>query len=136
MAEFPFFTKTVGRRKTASARVEIIPGSGKIKINGRTREEFFSGRRDQIADVQNLIRTDLNIDVDVNANVKGGGIQSQTASLKLALTRSLVKMLAATSTPTKQKYVLTRDSRTKERRKYGLKKARKAPQFSKRLSSV
>jgi small subunit ribosomal protein S9 len=133
MAEFPFFTKTVGRRKTASARVEIIPGSGKIKINGRTREEFFSGRPDQLTNIKNLIRTDLNIAVDVNANVKGGGIQSQTASLQLALTRSVAKMITANSTSTPKKYVLTRDSRTKERRKYGLKKARKAPQFSKRL---
>jgi small subunit ribosomal protein S9 len=133
MAEFPFFTKTVGRRKTASARVEIIPGSGKIKINGRTREEFFSGRPDQLTNIKNLIRTDLNIAVDVNANVKGGGIQSQIASLQLALTRSVAKMITANSTSTPKKYVLTRDSRTKERRKYGLKKARKAPQFSKRL---
>jgi small subunit ribosomal protein S9 len=134
MTEFPFSTKTVGRRKTASARAEIIPGSGKIKINGRTREEFFSGRPDQLDNVKNLIKTDLNIDVDVNVNVKGGGIQSQAASLQLALTRSLSKMINATSTSTEKKYVLTRDSRTKERRKYGLKKARKAPQFSKRLS--
>jgi len=132
MAEFPFFTKTVGRRKTSSARVEIVPGSGKIKINGRTREEFFNGREAEIIRIKNLINTNIAITVDANAKVKGGGIQSQAAALQLAITRSLVKIITSTSDSTQQQYVLTRDCRSKERRKYGLKKARKAPQFSKR----
>jgi large subunit ribosomal protein L7/L12 len=133
MTESSFFTKTVGRRKTASATVEIMPGSGKIKINGRTREEFFSGQPAQIL-IEDLLKTNPNQIFDADAKVKGGGIQSQRAALRLALTRSLVKNLTLTPDSVQPKYVLTRDCRSKERRKYGLKKARKAPQFSKRLS--
>jgi small subunit ribosomal protein S9 len=130
MTKSEFCTKTVGRRKTSTATVEIIPGSGQIKINGHTREEFFNAQPDQISNITNLLHNGSNPAFDAIAKVKGGGIQSQTVALHLAMTRSLVKTLPATSS--RKKYVLTRDCRKKERRKYGLKKARKAPQFSKR----
>jgi len=133
MKEFLFSTKAVGRRKTAVALVELIPGSGQFKINGRIVEDFFKGQKEQLWTVQKPFHALDGPIFDVSAKVRGGGIQSQSRALQLALTRSLVIAQPSTLSSFRVHKFLTRDSRMKERRKYGLKKARKAPQFSKRL---
>jgi len=128
----PVFAKTVGRHKKAVANVELVTGFGKIQVNGQPIETFFSGYLSRIWKVQlpfSVLSTPL---FDANVKVYGGGLQRQAKALQLALTRSLVKVQPDMQKFFRSHLFLTRDSRQKERRKYGLKKARKAPQFSKR----
>jgi small subunit ribosomal protein S9 len=133
VTDIRFFAKVVGRRKTAVANLELMPGNGKIQINEQLAKQFFFGYRKRLFVTQKpfFISTSLNF----NAKVKviGGGIQSQAKSIQLALTRALVLVEPKTRVLFRKYGLLTRDCRRKERRKYGLKKARKAPQFSKRL---
>jgi small subunit ribosomal protein S9 len=132
METIPFFAETVGRRKTAIANLRLVSGSGQIWINGSTAEKFFAGNPRRLLTVQRPFCNLVHVNFDAKATVKGGGLQSQASALRLALARSLVVSQPITQTLFRKYHFLTRDSRQKERRKYGLKKARKAPQFSKR----
>lgn len=121
-----------GRRKTSTARVRLVPGNGKIVINNKDIDDYF-GRDTLIKDIKaplELTNTDSNLDVLVN--VKGGGLSGQAGAIRHGIARALLKVDEDYRKPLKKAGYLTRDPRMKERRKYGLKKARKAPQFSKR----
>ncbi|PZN09180.1 30S ribosomal protein S9 [Thermaerobacter sp. FW80] len=121
-----------GRRKEAVARVRLIPGDGRIVINGRPFEEYFPTIA-QRAEVERPLKVTGTLGkYDVLARVAGGGISGQAGAVRHGIARALLKVDEAYRKPLKQAGLLTRDPRVKERRKYGLKKARKAPQFSKR----
>ena len=124
--------QTVGRRKEAIVRVRLVPGTGQFRLNGRTLEQYFPNKVHQ-----QLIREPLNTaekaeQFDVIANLRGGGITGQAGALRLAIARALIEIDAEDRPALKKAGFLTRDPRVKERKKYGLKKARKAPQYSKR----
>ena len=121
-----------GRRKTSVARVRLIPGEGKIVINGRAFEEYFALQSLQLIIKQPLVLTDLMGKYDVLVNVAGGGVAGQAGAVRHGIARALNEANAEYRPALKSNGFLTRDSRMKERKKYGLKKARKAPQFSKR----
>jgi small subunit ribosomal protein S9 len=127
-----FFTKVVGRRKKAVANLELIPGSGKIQINKCLAEQFFSDHPKRLLVIQKPFFISTYLYFNVKVTVKGGGLTSQAEAIKLALARALVNIEPEIRKIFRENYLLTCDSREKERRKYGLKKARKAPQFSKR----
>lgn len=122
-----------GRRKTSVSRVKVIPnGKGLITINDRELTTYFVlGTMQQIVK-QPLVLTGLDGKVDISVNVYGGGLTGQAYSIRHGISRGLVKMDEAYKIELKKAGFLTRDSRMKERKKYGLKKARKSPQFSKR----
>ena len=124
--------QTTGRRKEAVARVRLRPGTGVVVINGRPIENYFTiaSHRQSATEALRLTQT---ADVyDVDANIGGGGISGQAGALRLGIARALVALDDEMRPQLKKAGLLTRDSREKERRKYGLKKARKAPQYSKR----
>lgn len=121
-----------GRRKTSVARVRLIPGNGKIVVNGREFEEYFALPSLQLIIKQPLVLTDLFGKYDVLVNVAGGGISGQAGAVRHGISRALLGVEGENRGVLKKAGLLTRDSREKERRKYGLKKARKASQFSKR----
>ena len=124
--------QTVGRRKEAIVRVRLIPGSGKIVCNGRDLENYFPSKVHQQLIREPLVTTDKTDVYDVVGNLKGGGTSGQAGALRLAIARALVELDADDRPILKKAGFLTRDARVKERKKYGLKKARKAPQYSKR----
>ncbi len=126
------FTAT-GRRKQSIARVRLFPnGKGTMKINGVVLDEYFGlGTLQQIA-VQPLALTDTLLKYDVEVNVHGGGLTGQAGAIRHGVARALVKADENLKSEIKKAGFLTRDAREKERKKYGLKKARKAPQFRKR----
>lgn len=121
-----------GRRKKAVARVRIIPGKGKVTINGRTIEEFFGLETLRMIVKQPLAITNSQSKYDVIAKVIGGGYTGQAGAIRHGLSRALLQANEENRATLKKAGFLTRDPRMKERKKYGLKKARKAPQFSKR----
>lgn len=121
-----------GRRKTAVARVRVRPGSGKITINGKPIEEFFPTIQHQILVTQTLATVGAGSSVDVSARVSGGGLTGQAGAVRLALARALVGFNEEFFQPLRDEDYLTRDSRMKERKKYGLHGARRGTQFSKR----
>ena len=121
-----------GRRKTSVARVRLIPGDGKIVINGREFEEYFALPSLQLIIKQPLVLTDLFGKYDVLVNVAGGGVSGQAGAVRHGISRARLEVEGENRPVLKKAGLLTRDSREKERRKYGLKKARKASQFSKR----
>jgi len=122
-----------GRRKESVARVRIVPaGKGRFIINDRALEEYFPLKTLQIIVTEPLRATDNVGKVDVLVNVYGGGSTGQAGAIRHGLARALVRLDEKTRPVLKKVGFLTRDSRMKERKKYGLKKARKAPQFSKR----
>jgi small subunit ribosomal protein S9 len=121
-----------GRRKTAIARVRIIPGGGQININGHEAEQYFAKPTLLVMLKQPLEITGTLGRFDVVALVEGGGITGQAGAVRLGIARALLKVEPELRPSLKKAGFLTRDPRMKERRKYGLKKARKAPQFSKR----
>ena len=121
-----------GRRKEAVARVRIIPGKGKITINDRTIEEFFGLETLRMIVKQPLVVTNNESKYDVVVKVIGGGYTGQAGAIRHGLSRALLQANEENRPALKQNGFLTRDPRMKERKKYGLKKARKAPQFSKR----
>ena len=125
-------TQTTGRRKAAIARARLRPGTGKVTVNGRTFENYFPNevQRAQATEALRVIEAETAYDVD--ADLQGGGIAGQAGALRMAIARSLVEMDPETRPALKKAGLLTRDSRRKESKKYGLKKARKAPQFTKR----
>ncbi|MBD2325936.1 MAG: 30S ribosomal protein S9 [Alkalinema sp. CACIAM 70d] len=122
-----------GRRKSAIARVRIVPGSGQIVINGKPGEEYLQGNPDYLAAAKAPLETlGLENDYDVLVNAHGGGLTGQADAIKMGAARALCQLDPENRSPLKKEGLLTRDPRAKERRKYGLRKARKAPQYSKR----
>ncbi|MBE8146712.1 30S ribosomal protein S9 [Brevibacterium casei] len=123
----------VGRRKQAIARVRLIPGSGEWTINGRTLEEYFPNKLHQRLVNEPFRLLDLEGRFDVVVRISGGGPSGQAGAVRLGIARSLNQIDAESNRPELKKAgFLRRDARVKERKKAGLKKARKAPQFSKR----
>jgi small subunit ribosomal protein S9 len=121
-----------GKRKNAIARVTLLPGSGKIEINGRPIEEFFPRPLHQTTASQPLTITGYESSVDVRVRVHGGGVSGQAGAVRHGIARALIEVDPELRGELKRRGFLTRDARAKERRKAGLKKARKRPQFSKR----
>jgi small subunit ribosomal protein S9 len=121
-----------GRRKEAIARVRLVPGDGTFDINGRTLEEYFPTRVHRMVAQSPLRMVGRDKDFDVIATIKGGGVSGQAGAIRLGVARALVELEPELRAQLKAEGYLTRDAREKERRKYGLKKARKAPQYSKR----
>jgi small subunit ribosomal protein S9 len=123
----------LGKRKTSIAKVFLKEGSGIITVNEKNFEEFFSGVGFDRETIKNpLILLNLNNQYDIDIKVKGGGITGQLDAIRLAISKALSTMNTEYRPILKQNLLLRRDSRIKERRKYGLKKARKASQYSKR----
>tara|TARA_B100000029_G_scaffold470742_1_gene509816 strand:- start:2921 stop:3331 length:411 start_codon:yes stop_codon:yes gene_type:complete len=122
-----------GRRKTSVARVRLIPGQGSITINGRPGEHYLNFNPAYLASVKAPLQTlGLAESYDILVNVHGGGLTGQADAIKQGAARALCELSTDNRKPLKTEGHLSRDPRAKERRKYGLKKARKAPQFSKR----
>ena len=129
-----------GHRKTSVARVTLTPGKGKITVNGKDVHEYFPSEICVMDLTQPLVLTNTNEMFDVDAQVKGGGFQGQTGAIRLGITRALLDYDKTTPTDSENSFrktlkvagFITRDPRKKERKKPGLKKARRAPQFSKR----
>ena len=121
-----------GRRKKAIARVRLIPGEGKIVINGRDIDNYFGLETLKMTVRQPLALTSLEGRYDVLVNVYGGGLAGQAGAIRHGISRALIKADPELRPAVKKAGFLTRDPRMKERKKYGLKAARRAPQFSKR----
>ena len=124
--------QTVGRRKEAIVRVRIVPGTGQFKLNGRTIEEYFPNKVHQQLIREPFVTLEKADQYDIIGLLSGGGITGQAGALRLAIARALILLEPEDRPPLKKAGFLTRDPRVKERKKYGLKKARKAPQYSKR----
>ena len=122
----------VGRRKEAIVRVRLVPGSGNFKLNGRTIEDYFPNKVHQQLIREPLVTVEKPESFDIFGNLHGGGISGQAGALRLAIARALVEVDADDRPALKKAGFLTRDARVTESKKYGLKKARKAPQYSKR----
>ena len=127
----PYFYGT-GRRKSSIARVRLYPGSGKITINGRDIDDYFGLETLKLVINQPFGVTNTVGKYDIVANVKGGGISGQAGAIRHGVSRALLLADDSYRTLLKKAGFLTRDPRMKERKKYGLKAARRAPQFSKR----
>jgi len=121
-----------GRRKKSIARVRLVPGNGKVTINKRDIEEYFNYETLRVKAKEPMVITGTTGKFDVIVSVKGGGYTGQAGAIRHGIARALLKVEAEFRPTLKKAGMLTRDPRMKERRKYGLKKARKAPQFSKR----
>lgn len=124
--------QTVGRRKEAVVRVRLVPGTGKFNLDGRSLEEYFPNKVHQQLIKAPLVLVDRADSVDIFAHLDGGGPSGQAGALRLAIARALIIVQPEDRPPLKKAGFLTRDPRAIERKKYGLKKARKAPQYSKR----
>ena len=121
-----------GKRKTSVARVRLTTGSGNITVNGKDIKEYFILESLIGVAKQALVLTELENTVDIRANIYGGGIAGQAGALRHGITKALIEFKPELRAELKKAGFVTRDARKKERKKYGLKKARKAPQFSKR----
>ena len=121
-----------GRRKKSVARVRLVPGNGNVVVNNREIENFFGLETLRVIVNQPLVLTGTKDKFDVLVNVHGGGFTGQAGAIRHGIARALVKSDEALKPELKKAGFLTRDPRMKERKKYGLKKARRAPQFSKR----
>jgi small subunit ribosomal protein S9 len=124
--------QSTGRRKEAVARVRLRPGSGVIMVNGRPFEQYFPILTHRVVALEPLRLTQTADVYDVDATLDGGGVSGQAGALRLGIARALISLDEEARPQLKKAGLLTRDAREKERRKYGLKKARKAPQYSKR----
>ncbi len=124
--------QTVGRRKQAIVRVRLVPGTGTFTLNGKSLEQYFPNKVHQQLVRDPLVTAGRTESYDVIATLSGGGTSGQAGALRLAIARALVELDPDDRPVLKRAGFLTRDSRVKERKKYGLKKARKAPQYSKR----
>ena len=124
--------QTVGRRKEAVVRVRLLPGTGQFKLNGRTIEEYFPNKVHQQLIREPFVILEKAEQYDVVGLLHGGGISGQAGALRLAIARALIEIEPDDRPALKRAGFLTRDPRVTERKKYGLKKARKAPQYSKR----
>jgi len=121
-----------GRRKTSAARVFLRPGSGNIVINGRPIDQFFGRETARMIVRQPLATADLQSHFDIHVNVSGGGTTGQAGAIRHGITRALMQYDAALRQPLRRAGFVTRDAREVERKKVGLRKARRATQFSKR----
>ena len=129
-----------GRRKESIAKVNLVNGTGKITVNGRDVREYFPYETLVMDLTQPLVLTNTSEIFDVDAKVEGGGFRGQAGAIRLGITRALLDYDKTTSKDSENSFrktlkvagMITRDARVKERKKYGLKKARRAPQFSKR----
>lgn len=130
MADDPIVA--TGRRKEAVARVRLAAGTGEFRLNGRSLEDYFPSRTQRMLVTAPLRRAEKEKEVDVVATITGGGGTGQAGALQHGIARALVGMDESLRGVLKKEGFLSRDAREKERRKYGLKKARKAPQYSKR----
>ncbi|MDQ3544574.1 MAG: 30S ribosomal protein S9 [Actinomycetota bacterium] len=131
MATAPL-TQTTGRRKEAIARTRLRPGTGVLTVNGRPFETYFTTPAHRMEAVEPLRLLEATERYDVDTTITGGGVSGQAGAMRMALARSLVELDPATRSTLKKAGLLTRDSRKKESKKYGLVKARKAKQFTKR----
>lgn len=121
-----------GRRKESVARVRLLPGSGKIVINGKEMDDYFGLETLKLIVRQPFVATETDGRFDVIAKVEGGGFSGQAGAVRHGIARALLQADSELRSVLKKNGYLTRDPRMKERKKYGLKKARRAPQFSKR----
>lgn len=122
-----------GRRKNAIARVRLVPGEGTITINGKPGDLYLQFNAEYLSGAKAPLETlGLEGEYDILVNAHGGGLTGQADAIKLGVARALCQLDPENRKPLKVEGYLTRDPRAKERRKYGLRKARKAPQFSKR----
>ena len=124
--------QSTGRRKAAIARVRLRPGDGKIVVNGRVVDEYFPSATHRMVLTEPLRVVDKATEYDIDATLGGGGMSGQAGALRLGIARALSVLEPELRQPLKRAGFLTRDPREKEQKKYGLKKARKAPQYSKR----
>lgn len=124
--------QATGRRKRSVARIRIRPGSGQVTVNGRPVDEYFPSRTQRMRLLEPLEVAEAAERYDVDATIRGGGISGQAGALRLGIARGLVEIDPERRDDLKKGGYLTRDPRKKESKKYGLKKARKAPQYSKR----
>lgn len=123
----------VGRRKSAVARVRLYPGSGNFTVNGKEATDYFGGRRVHQATLQEpLVLTGTREQFDVTVRVLGGGVSGQAGAIRHGIARALLRFNEELRPTLKRARLLTRDARVKERKKVGLKRARKAPQYTKR----
>ncbi|MBQ2823285.1 MAG: 30S ribosomal protein S9 [Oscillospiraceae bacterium] len=127
----PYYYGT-GRRKSSVARVRVYPGSGNVTINGRDINDYFGLETLKLIVRQPLVLTETSEKFDIVCTVAGGGVTGQAGAIRHGLSRALLKYDEALRPSLKKAGFLTRDPRMKERKKYGLKAARRAPQFSKR----
>jgi small subunit ribosomal protein S9 len=125
-------TPTVGRRKEAIVRVRLTPGTGEFTLNGRSLDNYFPNKVHQQLIREPFVTLEKDGQYDVVASLSGGGVTGQAGALRLAIARALIGIEPDDRPALKRAGFLTRDARVKERKKYGLKKARKAPQYSKR----
>ena len=125
-------TQTTGRRKEAVARAITRAGTGKIVVNGRPIEAYFTTATQRMVVTEALRVVEREESFDIHANIFGGGVTGQAGALRMAIARSLIELDPEMRPALKKAGLLTRVSRKKESKKYGLKKARKAPQFTKR----
>ena len=125
-------TQTTGRRKEAVARVRLRPGTGKVVINGREFEDYFPNALQRAAATEAFRVVEAETRYDVDCDIQGGGIAGQAGALRMAIARSILELDEEKRSVLRKAGLLTRDSRKKESKKYGLKKARKAPQYTKR----
>jgi small subunit ribosomal protein S9 len=125
-------SQTTGRRKEAVARVRFRPGGGTITVNKRPVEQYFTSATHRMLVTEPLRVTSTAESYDIDATIGGGGLSGQAGALRLGIARALCRLDPELRTTLKRSGLLTRDAREKESKKYGLKKARKAPQYSKR----
>lgn len=128
----PGLLQTTGRRKEAVVRVRLVAGSGKYTLNGRTLEQYFPNKVHQQLVAEPFVTLERVGQYDILARLHGGGVSGQAGALRLAIARALIEVDPSDRPALKAAGFLSRDARVKERKKYGLKKARKAPQYSKR----
>ncbi len=132
MPTAPPLCQTTGRRKRAVARVRVRPGQGKITVNGHTFEEYFTSATHRMVVTEPLRLTESAEAWDFDVTIDGGGVSGQAGAFRLGIARALCELDPDMRVALKKAGFLTRDAREKESKKYGLKKARKAPQYSKR----
>ena len=125
-------SQSTGRRKAAVARVRLRPGQGAITVNRRPFEEYFTSATHRMVVTEPLRLAQVEAGYDVDATIDGGGVSGQAGAMRLGIARALVELTPEQRATLKKAGLLTRDAREKESKKYGLKKARKAPQYSKR----
>ena len=130
MAQIQYYG--TGRRKSSVARVRLVPGNGNVVINGKDMAEYLGKKTLEMIVLQPLVLTETDARFDVLVNTNGGGTSGQAGAIRMGIARALLKADAGYRPALKRAGYLTRDPRMKERKKYGLKAARRAPQFSKR----
>jgi small subunit ribosomal protein S9 len=124
--------QTVGRRKTSVVRVRLYDGAGKVTLNGKAIEVYFPSMAQRLRVLEPLRAVGAETRYDVEAELEGGGTSGQTDALRLGIARALIEVEPELRPALKRARLLTRDSRAVERKKYGLRKARRAPQYTKR----